>query len=230
LNIRAVFWDVDGTMVMSEDVHHAKTRSIAARHGIVVTAEMEHGFYGTSDKNVHNILQNLGMPDTLEKYLESCIDYYRDNLHMVELREGFMEVFVYLEQSGALQCAVSNGVNALVQMNIERSSLGKRLKAVIDIDHIYASGLNPKPAADPYLEALRQINETEGLNIRPSECLVIEDSPTGARAGKAAGMNVILWKLFPEKTLPEADHEAHTGADLMEIIKTLQFLGQPSAA
>ena len=44
---------------------------------------------------------------------------------------------------------------------------------------------NPKPDPEIYLLA------AERLGVEPADCLVIEDSPNGARAGVAAGMNVI---------------------------------------
>ena len=44
---------------------------------------------------------------------------------------------------------------------------------------------NPKPDPEIYLLA------AEKLGVDPGDCLVIEDSPNGARAGVAAGMNVI---------------------------------------
>jgi beta-phosphoglucomutase len=44
---------------------------------------------------------------------------------------------------------------------------------------------NPKPDPEIYLLA------AEKLGVEPRDCLVIEDSPNGARAGVAAGMNVI---------------------------------------
>lgn len=43
----------------------------------------------------------------------------------------------------------------------------------------------PKPDPEIYLLA------AERLNVEPKDCLVIEDSPNGAQAGVAAGMNVV---------------------------------------
>lgn len=216
--IRAVFWDIDGTMVMSEDIHEAKTHHMASRYGITVTREMQDSFYGTTDVGIHKFMQGLGMSCTLDEYMDYCIGYYRDNLHTVELRDGFMDAFTYFEENGIVQAAVSNGLLALVDLNIARTGLRGRLKTIIDVDYILAQGLNPKPAGDPYLEALRQVKAMDGVDIHPSECLVIEDSPAGVRAGKAAGMRTVYWTLYAGKTLPEADYEAHTGAELMEII------------
>jgi len=44
---------------------------------------------------------------------------------------------------------------------------------------------NPKPDPEIYLLVAQR------LGVEPRDCLVIEDSPNGARAGVAAGMNVI---------------------------------------
>lgn len=53
--------------------------------------------------------------------------------------------------------------------------------------HVYSAELvsNGKPAPDIYLLA------AERLGVVPSACLVIEDSPSGVRAAKAAGMEVV---------------------------------------
>jgi len=44
---------------------------------------------------------------------------------------------------------------------------------------------NPKPDPEIYLLAAQK------LQVQPQDCLVLEDSPSGVRAGVAAGMNVI---------------------------------------
>jgi sugar-phosphatase len=41
-----------------------------------------------------------------------------------------------------------------------------------------------KPSPEPYLQAARQ------LGVRPEDCLVIEDAPSGVEAGLRAGMTV----------------------------------------
>ncbi len=46
---------------------------------------------------------------------------------------------------------------------------------------------NGKPAPDIYLLA------AEKLGVEPQDCVVIEDSPNGVRAGVAAGMNVVAF-------------------------------------
>ncbi len=67
-----------------------------------------------------------------------------------------------------------------------------------------------KPAPDIYLLALDQVNKTlpEGEEkIKPSECLVFEDSVSGVEAGRRAGMRVV-WCPHPELKMEMAGRDA----------------------
>lgn len=59
---------------------------------------------------------------------------------------------------------------------------------------------NGKPNPEPYLKG------AEYLGFSPSECLVIEDAPSGIRAARAAGMKVLaVPTTYPAEELHEAD-------------------------
>jgi beta-phosphoglucomutase-like phosphatase (HAD superfamily) len=220
-NIRAIFWDVDGTMVMSEAIHESKMDYIADSFGHTLSHDTKALFHGTGDRRAYEIMKGLGYKGGVDDFIRECLNYYEQKLPVLEMREGFMEAFEFFAARGLPQAAVSNGIAPLVAMNIDRVGIGGRLEAIVDLDQMLAAGKLPKPAGDPYLEALARVNARRGGNIAPHECLVIEDSPAGVAAGKAAGMRVIYWKLFPNLTLKEADFEAYTGADLREICVNL---------
>ena len=57
-----------------------------------------------------------------------------------------------------------------------------------------------KPDPEGYLLAAKR------LGVPPEACAVIEDSPTGARAAKAAGMLTIAWPQSAEHVFEEVDH------------------------
>lgn len=66
-----------------------------------------------------------------------------------------------------------------------------------------------KPSPDPYLKG------AEILGVRPEECIVIEDTAAGARAGRQAGARVLATTFsFPMKELSEADWVVHSLADV----------------
>ncbi len=221
MGIRAVFWDIDGTMVTSEALHDAKSWHIGKTYGLALTEEIVASFQGVGDHRVYEIMQAAGFKGGMQDYLKVADEYYFANIDKVEVREGFIDVFTHLEGAGIYQSAVSNATALLVEANIGRTGIGDRLIARVDLDYVMKNGMNPKPAADPYLEGLRLVNEATGANLRPEECLVIEDSPTGAAAGRAAGMMTIFWKLSRQVPDIDADHSAYSGAELMAIVQSL---------
>ena len=75
----------------------------------------------------------------------------------------------------------SNSPAGLCELTLKKLGIASRFDAVISADHV-ARG-NPDPAI--YLEAARR------LGIPARECLAFEDSVTGVRAARAAGMGVV---------------------------------------
>lgn len=73
---------------------------------------------------------------------------------------------------------------------------------------------NPKPAPDVYLHAAR------AFNVDPSDCLVIEDTPVGVSAAKAADMTVYGYSaITPAQRL--WDTGAHTVFNAMGDLPSL---------
>jgi HAD superfamily hydrolase (TIGR01509 family) len=88
-----------------------------------------------------------------------------------------------IEQIGAvLPIAVaSNSPRALLDTTLARSGLRTLVEITIAADEV----LLPKPAPDLYVEACRR------LSTEPRDALALEDSTTGVRSARAAGMRVV---------------------------------------
>lgn len=98
--------------------------------------------------------------------------------------------------------AVASSAHAeVIAAALDATGLGDCFEVVVSSDEV-AHG---KPDPDVYLEAARR------LAIDPAACLVIEDSRNGVRAGKAAGMTVVL---VPNASVPPAPGTAEL-ADLV---------------
>jgi len=71
-----------------------------------------------------------------------------------------------------------------------------------------------KPLPDPYLYAAKQ------LNLKPEDCLVIEDSPRGAIAAKAAGMtcHIIPNGMTANLEFPEVDRRLESLDELIPLL------------
>ena len=91
----------------------------------------------------------------------------------------------------------SNGSDEKMQITLGQHGLIPRFKGLFSGQTLG----KPKPAPDLYLHAAR------ALGANPAHCVVIEDSPTGARAAKAAGMRCMGYAPHGP-----ADHLANEGA------------------
>ena len=106
-----------------------------------------------------------------------------------------------------------------VPIGVASNSDRWRLEVVLSsagVRHLFAVTVagdevaNPKPAPDIYLRAAALL-ETD-----PADCVVIEDSPTGVRAARAAGMTVVVVRrgYFDDEVLIEADQIVDSLDDL----------------
>ena len=76
---------------------------------------------------------------------------------------------------------MSNSTRAFVDAALARAGLADTFAVTVVGEEVAA----PKPAPDTYLAA------AAALGVDPAGCIVLEDSPTGVEAGRAAGMRTI---------------------------------------
>ena len=97
-------------------------------------------------------------------------------------RYGIAGLMDFLERHRDVPKAVaSNAERANIEFTLERLGLRSRFQAVVDGWEVR----RPKPFPDIYLLAAQR------LGIAPQNCIVFEDSPVGAAAGKAAEMRTV---------------------------------------
>lgn len=223
-NIRAICWDVDGTLVDTEQLYKETLKVVAGRHG--VDADMAAFTDGMGAKKAWEWLTlNAGLDVPIEQYLEECADYFTAHPEKILPRPGAREAFAHFEALGLPQCVVSSGLEAQVEENLRQAGVGSLLFAVC-AEHVSKT----KPDPEPYLTAraaMCRFMNWEEADAPPSAFLVIEDSVTGVFAAKRAGMTAIYWSNDPRDTCAVADFNAHSPADLLRIC---QALTKPGAA
>ena len=195
--IRAVVFDLDGTLVETE---HLKAEAYAAVVGILT------GKAHPDEAAIDLYREKVGAPDLpmcdemIARFdLESRLDLQpgetpRTALHRLRMslyRERFgtpetLRNLAYMHNINLARSAHSEGLKvAIATMSfsdeaervLDALGLLGIIDTVVGVDHIE----RPKPAADAFLLAMNR------LGVAPSETLVIEDSPTGATAAAASG-------------------------------------------
>jgi HAD superfamily hydrolase (TIGR01509 family) len=175
-----VLFDCDGVLVDSEKITNDVLCRNLARHGLTITGtQLTDLFLGGTIMGVAERSRAMGarLPDSWvdDVYEEIFAALDRD----VTIIDGIDFVLNRLDAAGIPYAVGSNGPHRKMEITLRRTGLAPRFQGRIYSREDVAM---PKPAPDVYLKAAAD------AGIEPACCVVIEDSPNGARAGKAAGM------------------------------------------
>lgn len=181
--LRAVAWDIDGTLIDSEPAHHLALVAVCATFGLDLTSLPEETFLGVHVHDVWRALRPQLPADLVEAEWLAAIeaDYARRAAALAPM-PGAVETVRALAARGIPQCAVSNSARRVVDANIAALGLSDLLAFTLALDDVREG----KPSPESYLRAC------ERMNVPPHEAMAVEDSPTGARAARAAGLFVAV--------------------------------------
>lgn len=186
---KAVFWDIDGTLITTEGLHFEVIRDWCAAHGHMLTPDANVELLGKTMPEKWAILRpRLALLSTEEEFRADCARMYMDRLRPDMMRSGPVNAVRRLHELGVPQAAVSNGEAPVIEANLRVLGLWELMRFTVCGNDV-AFG---KPAPDPYLEAARR------AGFAPGQCLAVEDSPVGVASAASAGLFVVAW---PEEEL-----------------------------
>lgn len=199
--VEAVLFDVDGTLCDSDPLHHVAFREMLLEIGFNGGVPIDEEFFIKNIAGKHNddIARAL-FPDDFErglKFTDEKEAYFR-RLVVEQLKpvDGLMKLVKWIEDRGLKRAAVTNAPRANAELMISMLGLTEFFQAVI----VGSECEHAKPHPDPYLKGLEAVGATK------EHTFIFEDSPSGIRAGVAAGMPVIgLSTRNPENLLIEAN-------------------------
>lgn len=185
---KAVFWDMDGTLIDSEPLHEQSLVEALRSEGIEPPADLHERIVGVAAGPVYEMLsEELGLKLPFSEWIVRKYQHYLRNVGTLKARQGAVEAFVDLHKLGIPQVIVSNSDRLVVNANMHAIGLDWPRQRSISRNDMR----NPKPSPEPYLHA------AELTGVEPAECAVVEDSWTGATAGVEAGMKTLLWMQEP---------------------------------
>ncbi|MDX2559771.1 HAD family hydrolase [Streptomyces sp. TX20-6-3] len=205
-----VIFDCDGVLVDSERIYCRVDREVFASLGAEFTeVEMVEYFVGSSHDMLTAIVEERRgrplEPDWQAPFKQRYEDALDAELTAVE---GVTDL---LDALAVPYCLASNGSHASIRKNLGRAGLLDRFEGRMFSARDVARG---KPAPDLFLHAAA----TMGV---PSErCAVVEDSPYGVRAARAAGMRAFGYS----GGLTRADRLAGPGTVVFEDMRELRGL------
>jgi len=219
--IKAVLWDVDGTLVDTEPLHLAKFVGVAKNNGITLNDDEIEAMRGVADKGVWKYLKAAkGLKISLDDFYDECYDYYMDHPEEIVPRDGAKDAFNHFASKEIPQAAVSSGIRIAVDHSLSQSGVDDQMLFSLSADDVGET----KPHPLPYLSGkavmcygLDWDNDTTDA----ADFVAVEDSPAGVMAAKLAGLTTIYWPQHAGKTSKYADYTVETADELMELVKAL---------
>jgi HAD superfamily hydrolase (TIGR01509 family) len=183
--VKAILWDMDGTLVDTEPRWGEATYAMAAAMGRELTPEVrEKTIGGTADGTVRLCARWAGLELTGAE-VSSWIDRLYDDVSVrfargLELRPGVAGLLEAGKAAGLPMMVVTNTFRRLTDQALASIGAGYFVGSVCG-DEVAVG----KPDPTPYLTA------ADRLGLAPDDCLVFEDSVNGRASATAAGCRVV---------------------------------------
>jgi HAD superfamily hydrolase (TIGR01509 family) len=211
LKYKGIIFDCDGVLVDSEAISNQVIVELANAQGANIDLDYAiRNFSGTSLQFVMDHIESLigkKLPDNFNReYRRISFIRFQNQIQPVN---GIVDV---LEQLTVPFCVASNGPLNKMDLNLRLTSLSKYFEGKMFSAYEVNSW---KPDPTLFLTAAKS------MELKPSDCAVIEDSVSGIKAGISGGFDVFAIAHEHQKESYEK-HGATVFNEMSELLELLE--------
>lgn len=212
--LEAVVFDMDGLMFDTEALAVLAWKKAGEKFGYDIKSKDIAKIRGTSVENGKKIFEEI-FDENFEFYTikEASTAYMNEFIDKngVPIKKGLNELLEFLRKNNIQIALATSTDNKTAVYYLTNSNVIGYFDKIICGDMVE----NGKPNPDIYLKAL------DSLNVKPENCLVLEDSPNGIKAARNAGCKVIMVPDIDKPTKELRKNVSAIAADLLEVIDIL---------
>jgi HAD superfamily hydrolase (TIGR01509 family) len=203
-----VLWDLDGTLIDSAESHWLAWREVLTPKGYDLTYEEFAASFGQRNDDVLRSYLDPGLPANEIEEIGSIKEaVYRQSIlkNGMKLLPGVRDWVERLKAAGWRQAVASSAPLQNIKAILEVTNL-RCFEAIVSAEDVERG----KPDPQVFLLAANK------LQVHPSRCVVVEDTPAGVRAARRASMRVI--GVLSSHSKLDADLTTSTLSELAEGI------------
>jgi HAD superfamily hydrolase (TIGR01509 family) len=186
--IRAVIFDMDGVLIEAKDWHYEALNKALRLFGYEIKRHEHLTTYdGLSTRQKLEMLTvERGFPVELHAFVNEMKQVYTMDIVHTQCKPKFLHEYALakLKLKGYKLAVASNSIRSTIEVMMNRACLGQYLDFFLSNQDVIKS----KPDAEIYTKAISK------LNLKPEECLIVEDNENGIKAAVASGAHVLIVK------------------------------------
>lgn len=213
--IKGALLDMDGIMYDTEHLSTVVWTEVSQLYNRPLTQEQILSFRGSNKfDNCKKYLQ--WYPEDEELYWEMRKERYRRfnafiDQNGVPLKPGLFELLDALRDRGIPICIATGTAREMAELYWDKTNVRPYIAASVCGGEVTKS----KPDPEVFQTAAAK------LGLSPADCMVLEDSPNGIRAARAAGCYTIM---IPDETEPDADLKPLCDKVLPSLLDVVELL------
>ncbi len=183
--IKAVIFDMDGVLIDAKEWHYEALNRALRLFGFEIS-KYDHlvTFDGLpTSKKLEILSLQRGLPRGLHKFINQMKQIYTMEYVYLKCKPKFVHEYALskLKSEGYGLAVASNSIRHSVDVMMEKADLKKYLDFFLSNEDVK----KPKPDPEIYLTSIKK------FNLKPDECLIVEDNFNGIKAAEASGAGVL---------------------------------------